>query len=63
MAVYTVCWAPIGPEVSVSCPSLEEALALADELVAIGKIGNVRILKDDQILMGPAQQDETDAVH
>lgn len=63
MSVYTVCWAPIGPEVSVSCPSLEEALALADELVAIGKIGNLRILKDDQIMTLGGPPTEGDGVH
>lgn len=63
MSIYTVCWAPIGPDVSVSCPSLEEALALADELVAIGRIGNIRILKDDQILTLGGQPTETEGFH
>lgn len=63
MSIYTVCWAPIGPDVSVSCPSLEEALALADELVAIGRIGNIRILKDDQILTLNVQPAEGDGLH
>lgn len=63
MSVYTVCWAPIGPEISVSCPSLEEALALADELVAVGKIGNIRILKDNQVVTIAKEPGEAEAVH
>ena len=62
MPIYTVRWAPMGPEISVSCPTLEEALALADELVAIGKIGNIQILKDDQIL-NPNASTENQAMH
>jgi hypothetical protein len=45
---YTVCWVPIGPEISVACQTLEDALALADELVAIGKTENIRVLKNEQ---------------
>lgn len=63
MSVYTVCWAPIGPEISVTCPSLEEALALADELVAIGRTGNIRILKDDKLVALGEQSSANDAVH
>lgn len=46
MSKYTVRWVPIGPEIAVNCQTLDEAIAIADELVSIGKTERIRVQRD-----------------
>lgn len=43
MSGYVVRWVPMGPEIAVGVRSLDEALAMAEELQAIGHCGQVRV--------------------
>lgn len=46
MSKYTVRWVPIGPEIAVNCQTLDEAIAIADELVSIGRTERIRVQRD-----------------
>ena len=43
MTGYVVRWVPTGPEIAVRVRSLDEAMAMAEELQAIGRCGQVRV--------------------
>jgi len=43
MTGYVVRWVPTGPEIAVGVRSLDEAMAMAEELQAIGRCGQVRV--------------------
>ncbi|MFC7051718.1 hypothetical protein ACFQI3_03355 [Hansschlegelia quercus] len=43
---YIVRWVPTGPEMIVSCPTPDDVLALADELIATGRSSDITVVKD-----------------
>jgi len=49
MTGYVVRWVPTGPEVAVGVRSLDEAMAMAEELQAIGRCGQVRVERIDEV--------------
>ncbi len=47
---YVVQWVPRGPNMSVACRTLADAIELAAELRATGHGGDLRVVKDDEEL-------------
>lgn len=47
---YIVRWVPTGPEMTVSCPTPDDVLALAEELMATGRSSGITIVKDGMVV-------------
>lgn len=63
MSNYTIRWVPIGPEVRVDCKSLDEAIALVDELVSIGQSERIRIERDGCCIPIDPRPEQAEAPH